>query len=70
MQSIENKVFSIIKGTGRGYVFSGADFIDKFNTSSIDLALSNLSKENKIRRVIRGIYDFPKYSKSVCNYDL
>ena len=63
MQSIENKVFSIIKDTGRGYVFSGADFIDKFNTSSIDLALYNLSKENKIRRVIRGIYDFPKYSK-------
>lgn len=68
MQSIENKVFSIIKGTGRGYVFSGADFIDKFNTSSIDLALSNLSKTGKIRRVIRGIYDFPKYSKLLEQY--
>ncbi len=68
MQSIENKVFSIIKGTGRCYTFSGADFIDKFNTSSIDLALFNLSKENKIRRVIRGIYDFPKYSQLLEQY--
>ncbi len=68
MQSIENKVFSIIKGSGRGYVFSGADFSDKFNSSTIDWALSNLVQEDKIRRIIRGIYDFPKYSKLLEQY--
>ncbi len=63
MQSIENKIYSIIKGTGRGCVFSGADFTDKFNSSTIDWALANLVQEGKIRRLIRGLYDFPKYSK-------
>ena len=26
MQSLENKIFAIIKGNGRGYVFSASDF--------------------------------------------
>ncbi|HLX53348.1 MAG TPA: DUF6088 family protein [Aquella sp.] len=68
MQSIENKIYSIIKGTGRGYIFSGADFTDKFNSSTIDWALANLVQEGKIRRLIRGVYDFPKYSKLLEQY--
>lgn len=63
MQSIENKLFYIIRGTGRGYVFSAADFSDKFNGTTVDWVLSNLVLQNKIRRVMRGIYDFPKYSE-------
>ena len=68
MQSIEDKLFSAIKGTGRGYVFSGADFADKFNSSTIDWALANLAKVGKIRRIMRGIYDFPKYSELLGQY--
>lgn len=68
MQSIENKLFSIIKGTGRGYVFSAADFSDKFNGTTVDWVLSNLVLQNKIRRVMRGIYDFPKYSELLGQY--
>ncbi len=68
MQSIDNKLFNIIKGTGKGYVFSGADFIDKFAGDNIDKALSTLAKENKIRRIMRGIYDFPKYSDFLDQY--
>ena len=68
MQSIDNKLFNIIKGTGKGYVFSGADFIDKFAGDNIDKALSTLAKENKIRRIMRGIYDFPKYSELLGQY--
>ena len=68
MQSIENKLFSIIKGTGRGYVFSAADFSDKFNSTTVDWVLSNLVLQNKIRRVMRGIYDFPKYSELLGQY--
>lgn len=68
MQSIENKLFSIIKGTGRGYVFSAADFSDKFNGTTVDWVLSNLVLQNKIRRVMRGIYDFPKYSELLSQY--
>lgn len=68
MQSIENKIYSRIKGTGRGCIFSGADFTDKFNSSTIDWALANLVQEGKIRRLIRGVYDFPKYSKLLEQY--
>ncbi len=68
MQSIENKMFSIIKGTGRGYVFSAVDFSDKFNSATIDWVLSNLVEQNKIRRIMRGLYDFPKYSELLQQY--
>ncbi|MFK5892009.1 MAG: DUF6088 family protein, partial [Pseudomonadota bacterium] len=63
MKSIEAKVFPRIYGRGKGYVFSSSDFIDLFSINNIDKALSNLVKKNKIRRISRGIYDYPKYSE-------
>jgi hypothetical protein len=63
LKSIENKVLSRIYGRGKGYAFSSNDFIDEFSQNSIDKALSTLTKKSKIRRVARGIYDYPKYSK-------
>jgi len=63
MKSVESKVLSRIYGNGRGYVFSSSDFIDNFSINNIDKALSSLVKKGKIRRVARGIYDYPKYSE-------
>ncbi|MCF6309295.1 MAG: DUF6088 family protein [Sulfurimonas sp.] len=63
MKSIEDKVLSRIYGRGKGYAFFSNDFIDEFSQNSIDKALSTLTKKSKIRRVARGIYDYPKYSK-------
>ena len=63
MNSIEDKVLSRIYGNGKGYAFSSSDFIDKFSINNIDKALSSLTKKKKIRRVARGIYDYPKYSE-------
>ena len=63
MNSIEEKVLSRIYGNGKGYAFSSSDFIDKFPINNIDKALSLLTKQKKIRRVARGIYDYPKYSE-------
>ena len=63
MQAVKNKVLSRIYGRGRGWAFSGSDFIEAFSTESIDKALSVLVKEGKIRRVCRGIYDYPKNSE-------
>jgi len=39
------------------------DFIGEFSRASIDKALSNLASNGRIRRVFRGIYDYPKYSE-------
>lgn len=62
MKSIEKKILLKIYGYGKGYSFSSIDFIDDFPKDNIDKALSLLCKKNKIRRVARGIYDYPKYS--------
>jgi len=63
MQSIENKVINRIYGNGRGWSFFKKDFIDLGSAAAIDQALSRLVKDGRIRRVIRGIYDYPKRSK-------
>ena len=58
-----DSVFYFISGHGRGWSFSSNDLIKKFERQQIDNVLSDLVKEKKIRRVSRGIYDYPKYSE-------
>jgi hypothetical protein len=62
MKSVEDRILYTIYGHGKGYAFSTNDFIKEFSTNSIDKALSNLTKQGKIRRIARGLYDYPKYS--------
>lgn len=69
MKSIDDKILSRIYVNGRGFSFSSFDFIDEFKDNNIDKALSTLTKEGKIRRVTRGMYDYPKYS-SLLEQDL
>jgi hypothetical protein len=63
MQAVENKVVSRIYGNGRGWAFFKNDFSDLGSADSIDQALSSLVKKRSIRRVMRGVYDYPKFSK-------
>lgn len=56
-------VLFCIAGHGRGWAFSSVDLINKFDRQQIDNVLSDLSKDKKIRKVARGIYDYPKYSE-------
>lgn len=63
MSSIHNNVFYFISGHGRGWAFSANDLLRKFSRQQADNILSDLVKEGKIRRVCRGIYDYPKYSE-------
>ncbi|QKF59084.1 DUF6088 family protein [Aliarcobacter lanthieri] len=58
-----NMVFYFISGHGKGWAFSSVDLIKKFDRQQIDNILSDLTKDKKIRRVARGIYDYPKYSE-------
>lgn len=57
------RVFYFIAGHKRGWVFSSSDLLVKFTRQEADSTLSDLTKSNKIRRVARGIYDYPKYSE-------
>ena len=63
MQHIENKVLSRIYGRGRGWAFTKTDFIAEFGAVNIHQALSSLTRAGKIRRVCRGVYDYPRPSE-------
>lgn len=65
MKSVLDKIVSRIQGYGRGSAFSSKDFLNLGTRTSVDNTLVNLAESGKIRRVIRGIYDFPKQSKSL-----
>ena len=46
-----------------GSVFVTSDFADIAPTAAINMSLSRLEDSGSIRRIIRGIYDKPRFSK-------
>lgn len=64
-QGVETKIISRIHGRGRGWVFTKTDFVSEFDEANIHQALSSLTKAGKIRRVCRGVYDYPRYGDLV-----
>ena len=60
MQSIDSRILNRIRGTGRGSVFSPNDFIDLGSRDAVDKALSRLARKGTLRRLARGLYDYPK----------
>lgn len=58
--STENRILYRVRGKGRGYVFSSRHFLDFGTRDAVDKALSRLTKQKDIRRLARGIYDYPK----------
>ena len=60
MQSVSDKILVRIRRRGRGLAFSSKDFLDVGSRASVDQTLSSLTKAGEIRRVARGIYDFPR----------
>lgn len=63
-QVIDDAIISRVYGHGRGWAFSQADFADLAARSTIDSAPSR-EREGVIRRVIRGIYDYPRHSRLI-----
>jgi predicted transcriptional regulator of viral defense system len=62
-KNIEKQLVSRIYGNGRGWAFSRKDFSLLGNAEHIDKVLSRLTQKGTIRRIARGLYDYPKYSK-------
>ncbi len=60
MQTIENKILAILKGCGRGRVFFSSDFLSQGEPRSVLKALERMTNEEKIIRVAKGIYCYPK----------
>ena len=51
-----------IIGKGRGAIFAPTDFLDLGSRASVDQALSRLADRGMIRRLSRGLYDYPRQS--------
>jgi len=61
-QKTVEKIVSRIHGMGRGYTFSPKDFLDLASHETVRQILSRLTREGKIRRLLRGVYDYPAFS--------
>jgi len=64
-KTIENMIATRVHGKGRGWAFSPKDFSDLGTRASIDVALHRLLAKETIRRVIRGIYEYPRHSEKL-----
>lgn len=60
--SIANKILRRIRSTGRGSVFTPKDFLDLGSRAAVDQALSRSVHRGTIRRLGRGLYDYPQVS--------
>lgn len=58
--SVPDRVMKRVRASGRGSVFTPSDFLTVAARSSVDQALSRLVKGGQLRRLARGLYDFPK----------
>ncbi|MEX1042709.1 MAG: DUF6088 family protein [Pirellulaceae bacterium] len=58
--SIDSKIVAAIRRRGRGAIFVPVDFLDIGSREAVDVALHRLVHRGTIRRLARGIYEFPK----------
>lgn len=68
MKFVADQIVKRIQNKGRSFVFSAKDFLDLGSRGAVDMALSTLARSGKIRRVLRGLYDYPKYSELLGKY--
>ncbi|MBU3742739.1 MAG: hypothetical protein FGM24_10730 [Candidatus Kapabacteria bacterium] len=59
VQSIDLSVRRRVYGNGRGWVFTPKHFQDLGSDAAIDSALRRLKAAGTIRRLARGLYDYP-----------
>jgi len=59
-QAIDSRIAAAIHDRGRGSVFVPVDFVNIGSREAIDVALHRLARQGTIRRLARGVYDFPK----------
>src|SRR3546814_589957 len=60
LSSAPDRIVRRVRSSGRGSVFTPNDFLDLAGRAAIDQALSRLVKSGRLRRLARGLYDFPK----------
>ncbi|MBP6491675.1 MAG: hypothetical protein KA282_01765 [Clostridia bacterium] len=66
--SSKSLVYGRIQNAEPNATFIATDFLDIADYNTVRKALERLEDEGKIRRVIRGIYDYPFYSDLLKEY--
>lgn len=61
--TVEARAIQAVRRNGRGWVFSQRDLVRLGSRAGIDKALQRLECAGKIRRVARGLYDYPRHSR-------
>jgi hypothetical protein len=65
MQTMRDQIVARIERFGEGKAFSAKDFLDIATRTTIDVTLANLTKNGKIRRIRRGLYDMPRINEAL-----
>ncbi len=65
MNNIREQIEDRIRNEGSGYVFTRKDFQDITSAGSIGQILSRLVNDGFIRRIGRGLFDYPKINPSL-----
>lgn len=58
--SVDARMLTRIRELGRGALFAPAGFLDIGGRRAVDVALHRMVKRGVIRRLGRGLYDYPK----------
>ncbi len=63
MNAIASKIANRVRIKRRGWVFTPKNFLDLGTRATVDQTLSRLARQGMIRRLSRGLYDYPKQNK-------
>jgi hypothetical protein len=63
LQHEAQQILARIYGYGRGNVFTPSNFLDLTSYENAQKSLTRLAKQGTIRRLMRGVYEYPAYSK-------
>lgn len=61
-QTMKEKIWTRMQRMGAGIPFTAKDFLDIATRGTIDMTITALAREGKIRRIRRGLYELPRFS--------
>jgi len=63
--SLTERIHRRIRARGKGNIIVTRDFLNLGSRAAVDQALSRLTKQGTIRRVGRGVYDYPRENETL-----
>ena len=70
MKSITSKIYKIMLSQSMGKVFIYEDFFYIAKYETIRKSFSDLEKENKLTKILPGIYHAPRHIKEIDKYSI